>query len=343
MGATEQNNNMSCNIYTCTSCGAQLLVNGVEASTYCAYCGQPTIVLERVSEELRPKYIIPFKITKDEAETLIRKRFAKAFFAPKEVKNFRVEQLRGIYIPYWLYDFYYYDRQRWEKRNDTQKADSRSYIYTKEAECDFKNLTVEGSKMLDNELSQRLEPYDLTALRPFEIGYLSGFYADRFDQSEKQLRGLAIGRCKELFNKAVRKSIIDPSVELTYSRPKYEFKKAEYAFLPAWFMTFRYRNKPHTILVNGQTGKVVGTAPFDIKKAALCFVVALVLSLALFMGLCLLTMDSVLIVGVWGILFVLTVVSIVCSIVFFKKIRKNEKRTKQTQAAHYVKERQEDN
>jgi hypothetical protein len=33
--------------------------------------------------------------------------------------------------------------------------------------------------------------------------------------------------------------------------------------LPAWFLTFRYNDKPYTILVNGQTGKVIGGIPWD--------------------------------------------------------------------------------
>jgi len=55
---------MNCNIYKCTSCGAELNINNVESSSFCAYCGQPTIMFSRVSKELKPKYIIPFKISK---------------------------------------------------------------------------------------------------------------------------------------------------------------------------------------------------------------------------------------------------------------------------------------
>ena len=61
-------------IYTCTSCGAELAVSDTEVSTYCAYCGQPTIVYSRVSEELKPDYIIPFKITREQAIEQIRKK-----------------------------------------------------------------------------------------------------------------------------------------------------------------------------------------------------------------------------------------------------------------------------
>ena len=105
-------NTMECNIYTCTACGAELAVNGVEASTFCAYCGQPTIVFSRVSHELMPKWVLPFRIQKDQAVNGIREKLNKGIFVPREIKNFEVEKVRGIYVPYFLFDVYYYDWQR---------------------------------------------------------------------------------------------------------------------------------------------------------------------------------------------------------------------------------------
>ena len=57
---------MDVHIYECKNCGAQLAINDVEAATYCAYCGQPTIVFSRIEKRKRPQYIIPFKISKNE-------------------------------------------------------------------------------------------------------------------------------------------------------------------------------------------------------------------------------------------------------------------------------------
>ena len=42
--------------------------------------------------------------------------------------------------------------------------------------------------------------------------------------------------------------------------------------LPAWFVTFRYENSPYTILVNGQTAKMVGAVPVVKKKAWAVFI-----------------------------------------------------------------------
>ena len=51
--------------------------------------------------------------------------------------------------------------------------------------------------------------------------------------------------------------------------------------MPVWFFTFKYDNKPYTVLVNGQTGKVVGTMPWQKKKIYSIAISVFVLTLAL--------------------------------------------------------------
>ena len=50
-----------------------------------------------------------------------------------------------------------------------------------------------------------------------------------------------------------------------------------YALLPVWFLTFRTDDEPHTILVNGQTGKMVGAVPYVKWKAVTLFLLLLAL------------------------------------------------------------------
>ena len=50
-----------------------------------------------------------------------------------------------------------------------------------------------------------------------------------------------------------------------------------YAMLPAWFITFRYKGKHNTILVNGDSGKVVCGLPW---KKALFYTLLIVFGIA---------------------------------------------------------------
>ncbi|MBP5276635.1 MAG: hypothetical protein J6Z07_07580, partial [Lachnospiraceae bacterium] len=81
------------------------------------------------------------------------------------------------------------------------------------------------------------------------------------------------------YNEAVVNELRHKSAKLVSSNPDYNVNKTEYALLPAWFITFRYDNQPYTILVNGQTAKMVGAVPYVKKKVYAVFIsLAVVLS-----------------------------------------------------------------
>lgn len=257
---------IECKVYTCSTCGAELSVSDKEVSTYCAYCGQPTIVYNRVDKTQKPKYIIPFKITKDEAETAIREKLKKGFFIPKAVKKFEAERITGIYIPYFLHDITFYQK-KFIKHNKTSDLVG--------ADCNFVNVCQDASKSVVDELSYGLEPYDFMEMKEFDPGYLSGFYADRFDLSSRQLTQTVIRKCKQMFDDELGRRCEGTVADLNNAPPEYAITNAEYAFLPVWFMTFEYKDRPYTMMVNGQTGKVVGTVPFQKVKVAMTFFLCL--------------------------------------------------------------------
>ncbi len=276
---------MECRIYTCSSCAAEIAVSEEEVSTFCAYCGQPTVIFSRIATTIRPKYIIPFTVTKERAISLIQDTFTKkGEFVPDDLANLKPDRVIGIYIPYYLYDIHYYDRQLLQGKIKHETYGSRYKhmsiqstntpqirYYEREAECDFTNIAVDASIQLNNTISQRLEPYYTLKMVPFSPEYLSGFYTDFRDVDPNQLDALATLRAMKLFNDSITQSIFAKEVSAIKSDPKIEIKKREYALFPAWFVTFRYENIPYTILVNGQTEKILGSVPIDKKRAKTFF------------------------------------------------------------------------
>ncbi|MBR4412627.1 MAG: hypothetical protein IKS60_03360 [Lachnospiraceae bacterium] len=272
-------------IMRCTSCGAELAVNGVETSTFCAYCGQATVVSDRVDDYLKPDYIIPFKVTRDEAEKTIRMHLNKGFFVPKGIKNFEVEKIRGIYVPFWLFDMQYSDRQFYKYTKKQGKSSVTRYEYF-EAKTVFKQLTLDASLNLNDDSSARLEPYDMRQLQEFDMAYLSGYYSDRFDVGVADSTGNAVLRAGELFNEEVQREMKHKGAKLVKNDPDFNVWKTDYALLPAWFLSFKYDDKPYTILVNGQTGKMVGAVPYVKFKAYSIFAVVALLLCALGIVVC---------------------------------------------------------
>ena len=105
---TDSKEFMDCYVYICSSCGGEIIVNGTEASTQCVYCGSSAVVFSRIAKQKRPRGIIPFKITREEAIEAVREQFNKGFFIPKAIKEFKPNDIRGIYIPYWLVNCYHF-------------------------------------------------------------------------------------------------------------------------------------------------------------------------------------------------------------------------------------------
>lgn len=288
---------MDVNVYHCTSCGARLTINGVEASSFCSFCGQPTIVFDRVSREAQPDYVIPFQVTKDNAMKRIREHFRKGTYIPKEIKELKIDKIRGIYIPCWLYSATMRkkanltepenDRRRRSFSTDTikrgmypgsfssQSVTAQDYMrmaqgtnkFHVDLSCTYQNVYADASKKLDDSLAQRLGPYDMKGIVPFDISYLSGYYADMYDVSSRDVAPLVHKFVDDYTNEKVKSCCMKPSARIEKSIEQYMVNDISYALLPAWFMTFWYENELYTVLVNGQTGKVVGNVPFDTHRA----------------------------------------------------------------------------
>lgn len=258
----DEGKKMECKIYRCNTCGAEISITDTEASTFCVYCGNPTIVFDRVSQVKRPDIIIPFTVTKEQAEAKIRERLRKGFLIPKEVKNFKVELLRGIYIPYYVTNLTYADSLVLSGVHSSGK-NSTTYYYLRTARCEFNQITTDASNNLNDSISQRLEPYNLKEFKEFDEDYLSGFYADIADVETDEAKRTAAYRAKEIFEKAMLDSISGSSRKIRRNSPRYRYNgKPVMAMFPAWFLTFRYKDRPYTVLVNGQTGKLVGGVPW---------------------------------------------------------------------------------
>ncbi|MCR4558142.1 MAG: hypothetical protein K5779_10025 [Saccharofermentans sp.] len=273
-------------VYTCSHCGAQVVTSDTESSTFCVYCGNPAIVFDRVSKEYRPDGLVPFQITKEQAIKYIRLRFLKNPIVPKEIKEKCVpENLRGIYIPYWIVNADYTEADY--IRGEVKRGKSKEIkYYSRAGNVKFRNIPIDGSNILNDDISRKLEPFYLEDAREFDEDYLNGFYSNTSDLDYFDLRASTAYRCHKLFEDEVVKSVKAQNVKVLDSVYWADIQDDPvYMMMPVWFFTFKFEGKPYTVLVNGQTGKVVGTMPWQKKKVytIAISVFALVLGLSAFL------------------------------------------------------------
>ncbi len=279
---------METNIYHCRTCGAELMLTGTEASTFCSYCGAATIVFDRVSKEVRPKRIIPFKLTQEEALASIKKHFAKGSYIPSKIKELTVDKVHAIYMPYWLFDTYIRRGMTVEARTH----EDGTFLYERDASCRYENVTLDASKRLNNEMSRRLEPFRTEEVVDFDVAYLSGFYADRYDVTKEALKTANVKRCREYLDDAildtcprVNKRTIGTLTNYTKKdvHEEYRIEKMEYALLPAYFVNLKYDTGRELVMVNGQTGKVVANLPYEKKQIVKKFLKNALIACPIFM------------------------------------------------------------
>lgn len=92
-------------VYSCPSCGAELICDETTSATPCPYCGNNTIVPGQFSGALKPDYVLPFKLDKAAAVAALKKHYGGKKLLPKAFSNENhIEEVKGVYVPFWLYD-----------------------------------------------------------------------------------------------------------------------------------------------------------------------------------------------------------------------------------------------
>ena len=246
--------------YSCPSCGAELICDENTAATSCPYCGNPTVVPGQFSGQLRPDFIIPFRLSKEDAVTALKKHYKGKIFLPKSFtqKN-HVQEIQGIYVPFWMFDG--------EAEGDAHYEATCSHTYrsgdyevTKTEHYDV--IPVDASSKMPDDHMDSIEPYDYQELKPFSTAYLPGFLADKFDVTVEQCRQRADQRCEGTLSSALRNTVTGyHTCTLIHDSVNLKRGKVHYALMPVWMLNTKWKGKDFLFAMNGQTGKLVGDLP----------------------------------------------------------------------------------
>lgn len=281
--------------FTCSSCGAEISCDENTMATECVYCGNPTMVASRFSGTLRPDYIIPFKKTKEEAVAALKDFYGGKWLLPGAfTENNRVEHIQGLYVPFWMFNSKVKALASIRGENEhvfttgkTTLKETSVYECTRAGEMSFDKIPADGSQKMADDYMDSIEPFDYSELVPFQASYMAGFLADRYDVSAEENEdrvNVRINNTAEqvLLNTVTgydHTSVNEVAVEKVDS-------SVEYAMVPVWILTTRYKDKPYTFMMNGQTGKMVGGLPYSTGKAFLAAAAGFALSLVPFYYVC---------------------------------------------------------
>lgn len=280
---------------SCKSCGAKVAYEGQATSLACPFCGAPAVLEESsYRNALRPESVIPLHVGATKVEAAFKAWIGGLWLRPSALRNTKQFNALGVYVPAWTFDAvvdsqwsadagYYYtvmeprpvmvngrmqmqmvpvQKVRWEpawgRRHDV-----------------YDDVLVRASRGLPEGLAQKLGSFDLKALVPYRPEYLAGWRAEEYavdlDSAWKSgLASIVSSQEKRCSGDVPGDTQRDLSVHNVVSDVRWKL-----LLLPLWTLTYRYGGKPYTVLIHGQSGHIVGEAPWSAVKIA--FLVLLIL------------------------------------------------------------------
>ena len=259
-------------VYSCPSCGAELICDQSTAATACPYCGNPAIVPGQFSGALRPDSILPFRLSKDDAVQALRAHYKGKPFLPRSFTSANhIEQIQGVYVPFWLFDggaegaaSYRASNTNVYETGDYEITETRHYHVVRAGSLAFEKIPVDASSKMPDDHMDSIEPFDYAQLRPFSTAYLPGYLADKYDVTIDDSRDRADTRCRETLAQALRDTVTGYGACVT-EREDIALRrgKVHYALLPVWMLSTKWRGQDFLFAMNDQTGKLVGDLPTD--------------------------------------------------------------------------------
>lgn len=259
-------------VYSCESCGGEIIAEDTTVATSCPFCGNAVVVKRKLSGELRPDLVIPFKLDKAEAKEGFFKHLKNKKLLPKFFKDeSRIDEIKGVYVPFWLFCAdadanIQYDATKVRVWSDTDYNYTRTshYRVLRGGKVSFSQVPVDGSEKMPDDMMESLEPYDMNEAVDFQTAYLAGYLADKYDVDADASIKRANQRIKTSTEQIFASTVIGySSVRTRFSNVKLSGGTSKYALLPVWLLNSTYKGEKYTFAMNGQTGKFVGDLPIS--------------------------------------------------------------------------------
>ena len=165
-------------IRVCSNCGGQTIYDAEQVTGACPFCGSTSVApAPETSQIMAPNSVIPFAFSKEQAQTYFLNFVKKKRLVKKKVFDCKLENVIGIYLPYWTFDAFtastyygfYYD-------SGTTPYD----LVTGALYQNFDDVLISASNMIRHPFISKVMDYDFTKAVPFSAAYLAGIPAVRY-------------------------------------------------------------------------------------------------------------------------------------------------------------------
>ncbi len=272
----EEDQDVHMALYTCPSCGAEVVADETTTATFCYYCHNPIVLSARLEGEFQPDKVIPFTLDQKAAtekflEWVGKRKFVpKAFFSKKQI-----EKISGIYFPYWVADCNV-DAQmsangtkvRVWCTGDIEYTETQHFRVEREGQVLFDGITKQALRKETEAWVENVRPFKLNEMKDFHEAYLLGFQAEKRNVERKDVEQEVLNEAEQNAKAMIKNSAVGyQSLQPHSLNANVKDTTWKYTLFPVWILTYRNKgDKVYYYAMNGQTGKISGQLPIHQKK-----------------------------------------------------------------------------
>lgn len=271
----------------CPQCGAQVDLPPERIADLCAFCASPLV--DAAARSDHADLVAPFDLSQAVAARRLGRYLQDKWFLPSKLKEAgKPESLHGVLVPFWSYaatarsDWTAQQGIHWTRvETYTTVVDGKTIVRTRtvtETEwfdssgthvATYDDHLVSGSRGLSEAEANELEPFDLGKALPFTPEFLAGWVAEAPTVPRTEAREVADRELADTENAAIATFLPADRTAGVESTTSIQVTDLKLVLLPVWIGTWRYKGEPLRLLVNAQTGEVVGELPTDWLKVTL--------------------------------------------------------------------------
>ena len=265
-------------VHQCENCGSKEVAAKGALSVKCAFCGSNKVAEISELPGIRPDSVVPFRLTKQNAENQFKSWLKGKFLAPKSIKRENIyKEINSVYTPVWslsaaTVNRYHGTIGRTVTRTVGAGQNRRTVVTVRWFRVNgvinreyLDNLYQSGGRVAGRTFNL-LKPYNLNDLKVYRPEYLSGLVAEHYSKTLDQCIGEFAGSIRrDISNLIIRRYMADQVGHLAIDT-QYNNKRFNYMLLPVYVSLYEYKGKRYNFYINGQTGRVSGQYPKSFAK-----------------------------------------------------------------------------
>lgn len=267
----------------CKSCGGKSIFSGSVFASKCVYCGSSLVATVKNSTYIQPEYIVPFSVTKEEADMKIKNWTKDKYFMNSGFKKtLNNDGLYGVYVSYWTFDvdvetkYNFLNPQNRHNQIGLDPIQSKVPNPSGNLRTFYDDILVPGVSRQIPEIYNQTHNFDTKKLVPYDEQYITGFIAMKYELDLKTAWLVAKQECKANIERDIRRKIHSESVINLNITPILEDIKFKQIVLPIWISGYTHNGRTYKCIVNGQNGAVSGEYPKNKSKLILLGTIAII-------------------------------------------------------------------